>query len=63
MSDLIDAANDRTAEFVGDREAAIRHQAEAIPAGTPGDCDYCGEWSGRLVEGACARCRDKYRLP
>ena len=28
-----------------------------------GDCDLCGEWSGRLVNGACAPCRDKWSLP
>jgi hypothetical protein len=61
--DIIDQANDRAAEFVGDREAEIRRQAMAIPAGMPGDCEYCGEWFGRLVSGACAPCRDRYRLP
>lgn len=33
-----------------------------IPEGAPGDCDFCGEWSGRLVIGACAPCRDKLKL-
>lgn len=33
-----------------------------LPPGKPGDCEYCGEWSGRLVEGACAPCREHYRL-
>lgn len=63
MSDLIDAANERAAEFTGDREAAVRRAAEAIPVGNPGECDLCGNWSGRLVGGACAPCRDRYRLP
>jgi hypothetical protein len=31
-----------------------------IPKGNPGECDLCGEWSGRLINGACAPCRDKY---
>ncbi len=31
--------------------------------GQPGDCELCGEWSGRLVEGVCAPCRDKHKLP
>lgn len=43
--------------------AAVRSKAASIPAGAPGDCDLCGEWSQRLVGGACAPCRDKYRLP
>ena len=47
-----------------DREVArIAEAAAKIPPGEPGDCDLCGEWSGRLVNGACARCRDKYKLP
>lgn len=33
------------------------------PKGVPGDCDICEEWSGRLIGGACAHCRDKYHLP
>ena len=41
----------------------VRDQAAQIPVGTSGDCDLCGEWSGRLVQGVCAPCRDKHRLP
>lgn len=33
------------------------------PKGKPGDCEVCGAWSGRLVQGACAQCRDKFKLP
>lgn len=61
--DIIDQANDRAAEFIGDREAAIRRAAADIPAGESGDCEFCGRWTSRLVGGACAPCRDKYRLP
>ena len=47
-------------------DAELRSQIAAtrkdIPAGNPGECDLCGEWSGRLVNGACAPCRDKYGL-
>lgn len=25
--------------------------------------DLCGEWSGRLVKGVCAPCRDLHKLP
>ena len=42
---------------------AARIKAASIPKGAPGECDLCGEWSGRLVGGACAPCRDKWRLP
>ncbi len=61
--DIIDQANERAAIDTALSEAAIRAKAAAIESGEPGDCDLCGEWSGRLVNGACARCRDKYRLP
>ena len=27
------------------------------------DCDLCGEWSGRLIAGSCAPCRDRRHLP
>lgn len=43
--------------------AEIRRKAAVIPVGTPGECDLCGEESGRLVRGVCARCRDLHKLP
>lgn len=42
---------------------AVQLRAAQIPAGEPGECDFCGEWSGRLVGGACAPCRDRRKLP
>jgi hypothetical protein len=50
-----------------DRAQATAEQLEALQkrapyvlaAGVPGDCQTCGEWSGRLVEGMCAPCRDR----
>lgn len=44
------------------RAAAIAQAARDLPAGEPGECDYCGNESRRLVHGACARCRDEYGL-
>lgn len=41
----------------------IRGQAAQIPVGNPGECELCGEWSGRLVNGVCAPCRGRYKLP
>lgn len=58
MDDL-DIASDR-AEMA--REIAAKNLARDIPPGTPGECDWCGEESPRLIKGACARCRDKYKL-
>lgn len=40
----------------------IRNRAK-LAVGVAGDCDLCGEWSSRLVTGACCPCRDKYKLP
>jgi hypothetical protein len=58
--DEIDRAQQREEE---DRARAISAAAHEIPTGMPGECDLCGEHSMRLVEGACAPCRDKYHLP
>jgi hypothetical protein len=49
-------------------EQRLRDKARAPdpyepPAGVAGDCCRCGEPSARLVDGACAPCRDKYELP
>lgn len=63
MMDEIDKAQAREEENRQDALAAAKLRAEAIPQGKPGDCDLCGFWSGRLVEGVCSPCRDKYKLP
>lgn len=41
----------------------VRQKASLIPAGVEGDCELCGEHFARIVRGACARCRDKHKLP
>lgn len=63
MADEIDMANDLAQADAERAIAAARDQAAQIPAGIEGDCDLCGDWTGRLVGGACARCRDRYKLP
>lgn len=60
--DIIDEANELAQLEADTGVNAVRKAAAAIPEGNPGDCDMCGEWSGRLVGGACAPCRDKYGL-
>lgn len=60
MADEADEAKDREERRVA--EGIARAQAKPLQAGTPGDCDICGEWSGRLVLGVCAPCRDKRGL-
>ena len=58
---------DKTADRIEVEEAAniaeIRRKAAEIPKGKPGECERCGEPSWRLVGGACAPCRDKFKLP
>lgn len=61
--DEIDLASNRALEEAERGVANVCAQAARIPAGNPGDCDLCGEWSGRLVNGTCAPCRDKHGLP
>lgn len=58
MADKID----QTAEREERLEELQRkyHKPYEVPAGEPGECELCGEWSGRLVDGACAPCRDRY---
>jgi hypothetical protein len=58
---------DKTSERMEVQEAAdiaeICRKASNIPKGEPGDCELCSEWSGRLVNGVYAPCRDRYKLP
>lgn len=61
MADEVDIAQERE-ELERQAILAARPKFELDP-GTSGDCDYCGEWSGRLIGGACGFCRDKYKLP
>lgn len=58
--DEIDKAQDRDQLAT---EEAIRRASKEIPPGKAGECDLCGEWCGRLLNGTCARCRDKWKLP
>ncbi len=64
MPDEIDLAQE--CEHIATTTSALNQvceQAARIEPGVPGDCDLCGEWSARLIRGACAPCRDKWRLP
>lgn len=63
MADEVDRQIERDQILEAANLKAIRDQAAQIPAGVPGDCDLCGEWSARLVGGVCAPCRDKHGLP
>ena len=41
---------------------AARKKAANIPKGSAGECEWCGEYFERLVNNACGRCRDEFRL-
>jgi hypothetical protein len=59
----MDDADRAQIEIEKEEEARRKRLKYDLPEGNPGDCDLCGEWSGRLVKGVCAPCRDKYKLP
>jgi hypothetical protein len=59
MADEIDRANDYAEKM---REAALAANRPEIPEGSPGECDWCGEYTPRLVNNACAKCRDDIGL-
>ena len=61
MSDDVDIASDRTQLAIDAKLQEISNAAK-LDKGTEGDCDLCGEWTSRLIGGACAPCRDKYKL-
>lgn len=58
MADEADQADERQGKLTEAVIASIRRKAD-LPAGEPGECEYCGEHSPRLVRGACAPCRDR----
>lgn len=61
MADEADISDERQAAFTQAEIARIRKAAD-LPVGEPGECEYCGEQSPRLVRGACAPCRDRRGL-
>ena len=62
MADEVDQTADRIENEVSFTVGELCRKAAAIPAGRPGECDFCGEDMPRLVGGACAPCRDKFKL-
>ena len=58
---------DKTADRMEFEEAAniaeIRRKAAEIPKGKPGECERCGEDMPRLINGVCAPCHDRHKLP
>jgi len=63
MADIADVTGERMEVQEAADIAEIRRKANEIPKGVPGECERCGEPSWRLVGGACAPCRDTFKLP
>lgn len=61
--DELDMTQERIDMLLAADIAELQKKAASIPKGEPGECEKCGEDSPRLVNGVCARCRDKYKLP
>jgi len=59
MADEIDRANEYIDAMTA---AALKKVTAEIPKGEPGECDWCGEYTPRLVNNACAKCRDDIGL-
>ena len=63
MADIADVIGERMEVQEAANIAEIRRRAAQIPKGEPGECKRCGGPSLRLVGGACAPCRDRFKLP
>lgn len=63
MADEADKTADRMEVEEAANIAEIRRKAAEIPKGVPGIRDRCGEDMPRLINGACAPCRDRFKLP
>lgn len=61
-ADPLDNATDYQETVIDDHVRDAMRKCLEMPEGNPGTCDLCGEWFGRLVNGACGFCRDKYRI-
>lgn len=59
MADAADRAQ-QTTDLITNNQ--INNARADIAPGKPGECDDCGEWTGRLIEGICAPCRDMNEL-
>lgn len=55
---------DRAAPYiesvVDDHVRDAKRRAAEIPPGEAGECDGCGEYFLRTVDGMCGFCRDKF---
>ena len=58
--DECDRADYFIESVIDDHVKEAMRKANEIPLGNPGECDMCGDYFSRLVNGACGFCRDKY---
>ena len=58
--DEADKADCYIESVIDDHVRLAMRKALEIQPGNPGECCACGEHSMRLVNGYCARCRDRY---
>ena len=61
-SDPIDRADYFIESVIDDHVKDAMRRASEIPDGKSGDCDICGEYFSRLVNGCCGFCRDKFKI-
>ena len=59
-SDVIDASDYIIEAMKNDGIAEASRKAAEMPAGEAGECDGCGEFFTRIVNGYCGHCRDKF---
>jgi len=59
--DEIDQANLYADEMLKRKIEYVLTKAK-MDKGRQGECDLCGEWSGRLINDVCSPCRDRYKL-
>ena len=57
-SDVLDEASNLTIMETESLVMASRKAVEEMPLGEPGECNECGEFNKRLVNGRCSPCRD-----
>lgn len=62
MADDCDRADCRIEEITNDAILEARLYLQGMDTGNSGECDFCGSYFSRIVDGACGFCRDKYRL-
>ena len=60
--DDVDFSNERAQEHEEASIKTARIAAASIPIGEGGECQYCGYEFERIVNGACGRCRDEFKL-